>query len=80
VGLRQGEILPRVPFSLFIEDNYLQRNIHDGIDMDHVTLFLLLFADDVVRNKSNGVKKGKQPQGLVLTYCNTTIEMVSQFT
>jgi hypothetical protein len=39
-----------VLFSLFIEDleNLLQRNIHDGIEIDQITLFLLLFADDVV--------------------------------
>jgi hypothetical protein len=50
VGLRQGEILSTVLFSLFIEDleNWLQRNIHDGIEIDQITLFLLLFADDVV--------------------------------
>jgi ribonuclease P/MRP protein subunit RPP40 len=112
VGLRQGEILSPVLFSLFIEDleNSLQRNIHDGIEIDQITLFLLLFADDVVlfsetpeglqrsldavydycsrwsfavncdQTKIMVLKKGKQPQGLVFTYTNKTIEIVSQFT
>jgi hypothetical protein len=50
VGLRQGEILSPILFSLFIEDleNSLQENVCDGIIIENITLFLLLFADDAV--------------------------------
>jgi hypothetical protein len=52
VGLRQGEIKSPVLFSLFMEDleNTLRGIIHDGIEIDQITLFLLLFADDVLRD------------------------------
>ena len=50
VGLLQGEILSPFLFSLFLNDIelYLQENINDGIDIEHLKLYLLLFADDAV--------------------------------
>jgi hypothetical protein len=48
-NISQGEILSPV-VCFFIEDfeNSLHRNIHDGIEIDQITLSLLLLADDVV--------------------------------
>jgi hypothetical protein len=50
IGLRQGEIISPVMFSLFIEDLelYLQNNLNSGIDLQDICLILLLFADDMV--------------------------------
>ena len=50
VGLLQGEILSPFLFSLFLNDIelYLQENINDGIDIEHLKFYLLLFADDAV--------------------------------
>ena len=50
VGLLQVEILSPFLFSLFLNDIelYLQENINDGIDIEHLKLYLLLFADDAV--------------------------------
>ena len=50
VGLLQGEILSPFLFSLFLNDIelYLQENMNDGIDIEHLKLYLLLFADDAV--------------------------------
>ena len=50
VGLMQGEICSPLLFALFISDieNSLQENIHAGITLDQLSLYLILFADDAV--------------------------------
>ena len=49
-GLLQGEILSPIMFSLFVNDieSCLQQNSTQGYEIDDLTLFLLLFADDSV--------------------------------
>lgn len=50
VGLLQGEILSPFLFSIFLNDieMHLSKNIQDGVTLDHLQLYLLLFADDAV--------------------------------
>ena len=50
IGLFQGEIMSPILFSLFINDieSSLQTNTLDGITLDQITIYLLLFADDAV--------------------------------
>ena len=50
VGLLQGDILSTFPFSIFLNDieMHLGENIQDGITLDQLQLYLLLFADDAV--------------------------------
>ena len=50
VGLLQGEIMSPFLFSFFLADieMHLQENINDGIDLEQLQLYLLLFADDAV--------------------------------
>ena len=49
VGLRQGEVISPILFSLFVEDLelFLQSDINSGLSFDDVILILLLFADDM---------------------------------
>ena len=49
-GLLQGEIMSPFSFSLFLNDfeTHLQEGINDGINLDQLQLYLLLFADDAV--------------------------------
>ena len=50
VGLKQGETLSPILFSLFIEDLeiYLQGKPSSGLNIKDINLLLLLFADDMV--------------------------------
>ena len=50
VGLKQGETLSPILFSLFIEDLelYLQGRPCSGFNIKDINLLLLLFADDMV--------------------------------
>ena len=72
VGLRQGEIISPILFSLFVEDieMYLQNRNSKGIVIQDMCLILLLFADDMV-------VIGETPEDLQLSidhlhnYCET---------
>ena len=50
LGLLQGEILSPFLFSVFLDDveMHLGKHIQDGITLDQLQLYLLLFADDAV--------------------------------
>ena len=50
VGLKQGETMSPVLFSLFVEDLeiYLQSKPDSGINVNDINLILLFFADDMV--------------------------------
>ena len=72
VGLRQGEIISPIMFSLFVEDieMFLQNRNSGGLLLHDICLILLLFADDMVI-------VGESPADLQLSlnnlyeYCNT---------
>ena len=50
VGLKQGEVISLILFSLFIEDLelFLQEDPTCGLSFDEITFILMLFADDMV--------------------------------
>ena len=50
VGLLQGEIMSPFLFSLFLDDieTHLQEGMNDGINLEQLQLYILLFADDAV--------------------------------
>ena len=50
VGLKQGEVISPMLFSLFIEDLelFLQNDQRSGLSLDEITFILMLFADDMV--------------------------------
>ena len=49
IGLRQGEVISPVMFSLFVEDIelHMQSKVGFGIQTDDIMLIMLLFADDM---------------------------------
>ena len=49
VGLRQGEVMSPLLFSLVVEDleMFLQQDIQSGMPIDDIILILLLFVDDM---------------------------------
>ena len=50
LGLLQGEVTSPIMFSLFLNDIqlHLQDNLQCGINIDQLSIYLLLFADDAV--------------------------------
>ena len=50
IGLKQGEVISPLLFSLFIKDLelFLQNDPNCGLTLDGVTFILMLFADDMV--------------------------------
>ena len=62
VGLKQGETLSPISFSLFIEDLevYLQGKPSSGLNIKDINLLLLLFADDTRRDVGRSTRQFKQ--------------------
>ena len=70
VGLRQGEVMSPLLFSLFVEDLelFLQNDVSSGLSIDDIVLILLLFADDMaIIGKSPG--EVQKHLDLVSNYC-----------
>ena len=69
VGLKQGEVMSPVLFSLFINDLelFLKNGESCGLSIDDITLILMLFADDMVIF-------GKTPEDL-----QNSLDMLKQY-
>ena len=71
VGLLQGEIMSPILFSIFLNDLEMQLsdNDNDGITIDQLSLYLLLFADDaaIFSETREGLQKSLDNLEI---YCN----------
>ena len=71
VGLKQGEVISPILFSLFIEDLelFLQEDPTCGLSFDEITFILMLFADDmvIVGKDRNDLQRSLD---LLNSYCN----------
>ena len=70
IGLKQGEVISPLLFSLFIEDLelFLQNDPNCGLTLDDVTFILMLFADDMVI-VANNVQDLQKSLELLHIYC-----------
>ncbi|KAL4219933.1 hypothetical protein ACF0H5_020345 [Mactra antiquata] len=72
IGLKQGESLSPLLFALFINDLelYLQQDSKCGLQLNDITLILMLFADDMVLF-ANSIPDLQNSLDLLHTYCLT---------
>ena len=72
VGLKQGEVISPLLFSLFIEDLelFLQEDQNCGLRLDDITFLLMLFVDDMVI-----LGKEKIQAGLFCGFKDTGLEI-----
>ena len=70
VGLKQGEVISPLFFSLFIDDLelFLQDDPNCGLNLDDITFILMLFADDMVI-LGNTIADLQHGLDLLHTYC-----------
>ena len=71
VGLRQGEVLSPLLFSLFVGDLelYLQARTTCGLSIEEINIILLLFADDMVI-VGNSPEDLQNSLNLLFKYCS----------
>jgi len=71
VGVRQGESLSPFLFAMYLNDmeEYLLTNYYDGISLDTLKLFIIVYADDIVlfSESETGLQKGLD---LLKEYCD----------
>jgi len=72
VGLKQGEVMSPILFSLFIEDVelFLQDDVNCGLSFNHIMFVLMLFADDMVI-LGNSPADLQQRLDLLSEYCSS---------
>ena len=71
IGLKQGEVMSPLLFSMFIEDLelFLQDDIRCGLSLDDMIFVLMLYADDMVI-LGNSASDLQQRLDLLQLYCN----------
>ena len=71
LGVRQGECLSPMLFSLFLNDleEVFASEGYEGLDIDILKIFMLLYADDIVIF-SKSAEELQEGLNLLLNYCN----------